>query len=103
MSDVYTAIIAPEAVIEVSEIAAWWNAHRRAAPRLFQIELDHAVLRLAERPEVGPKVRVRGRPGLRVLTLRRTGYLVFYQFDAIEKQVIVVRVRRGHRRPIHRR
>jgi len=38
-----------------------------------------------------------------VLTLQRTGYLVFYQFDAIEKQVIVVRVRRGHRRPIHRR
>ena len=103
MSDAYTVIIAPEAVIEVSEIAIWWNANRPAAPRLFQTELDRAVLRLAERPEVGPKVRVRGRAGLRELTLRRTGYLVFYQFDAEEKQVIVVRVRRGHRRPIHRR
>lgn len=96
-------IIAPEAVIEVTEIATWWNKNRPAAPRLFQSELDRAVLRLAERPEVGPKVRVRGRPGLRVLTLQRTGYLVFYQLDAAEKQVSIVRVRRGHRRPIHKR
>ncbi|MEO7734504.1 MAG: type II toxin-antitoxin system RelE/ParE family toxin [Kofleriaceae bacterium] len=103
MSGAYTVIIAPEAVIEVSEIAMWWNENRPAAPRLFQTELDRAVLRLAERPEVGPKVRVRGRLGLRVLALQRTGYLVFYQLDPGEKQVVVVRVRRGHRRPIHRR
>jgi hypothetical protein len=76
VSDAYTVIIAPEAVIEVSEIAIWWNENRPAAPRLFQTELDRAVLRLAVRPEVGPRVRVRGRPGLRVLTLQRTGYLV---------------------------
>jgi plasmid stabilization system protein ParE len=99
----YTVIIAPEAVIEVTEIALWWNRNRPAAPRLFQTELDRAVLKLSERPEIGPKVRVRGRPGLHVLTLRRTGYLVFYQLNVVEKQAIVVRVRRGHRRPIHRR
>jgi hypothetical protein len=40
VSDAYTVIIAPEAVIEVSESAAWWNENRPAAPRLFQIELD---------------------------------------------------------------
>lgn len=96
-------IIAPEAMIEVTEIAAWWNKNRPAAPRLFQTELDRAVLKLVERPEIGPRVRVRGRPGLRVLTLRRTGYLVFYQLDAAEKHVIIVRVRRGHRRPFHER
>ena len=63
MSRAYTAIIAPEAVAEVVVIATWWNENRPAAPRLFQTELDRAVLRLAERPEIGPKVRVRGRPG----------------------------------------
>ena len=83
MSDVYTVIIAPEAVSEVTEIAAWWTEHRPAAPRLFQTELDRAVLKLAERPEVGPRVRVRGRPGLRVLTLQRTGYLVFYSTSSM--------------------
>jgi plasmid stabilization system protein ParE len=103
MSGACTVIIAPEAMIEVTAIAAWWNKNRLAAPRLFQTELDRAVLRLAERPESGPKVRVRGRPGLRVLALQRTGYLVFYQFDPAENRAVVVRVRRGHRRAIHKR
>jgi len=103
VSGTYAVIIAPEAMIEVSEIAIWWNENRPAAPRLFQTELDRDVVRLTERPGAGPKVRVRGRLGLRVLSLQKTGYLVFYQFDPGEKQVIVVRVRRGHRRPIHRR
>jgi len=103
VSDAYTVIIAPEAVLEVTKAATWWNTNRPAAPRLFQIEMDRAVLRLAEGPEVGPRVRVRGRRGLHVLVLQRTGYLVFYQVDIAAKRVNVVRVRRGHRRPIHRR
>ena len=49
MSDVYTVIIAPEAMAEVVMIATWWNENRPAAPRLFQTELHRAVLRLAER------------------------------------------------------
>lgn len=103
MSGAYTVIVAPEALAQVAAIATWWNENRPAAPRLFQIELDRAVLRLAERPDSGPKVRVRKRPGLRVLVLQRSGYLVFYQVNLTAKEVIVVRVRRGHRRPIHRR
>ncbi len=62
-----------------------------------------ATLRFANGPEVGPSVHVRGRRGLHVLVLQRTGYLVFYQLDVAAKQVNIVRVRRGHRRPIHRR
>lgn len=99
----YEVIIAPEAVEEVLVIAAWWNKHRPAAPRLFQVELDRALLRLVERPEIGPRVRMRGRTGMRVITLQRSGYLVFYELDEEAKQVSVARVRRGHRRPIHRR
>jgi plasmid stabilization system protein ParE len=99
----YTVIIAPEAAAEVAVIAIWWNKHRPAAPRLFQIELDRALLRLTERPEVAPKVRMRGRAGVHALVLQRSGYLVFYQLDVSSKDVIVVRVRRGHRQPLHRR
>lgn len=74
MSDAYAVIIAPEAVLEVAKAAAWWNKNRPAAPRLFQAELDRALLRLADGIEVGPRVRVRGRRGLYVLVLQRTGY-----------------------------
>ncbi len=103
MSGAYTVIIAPEAVAEVVAIATWWNENRPLAPRLFQTELDRALLLLAESPQIGPKVRVRGRPGLHVVVLQRSGYLVFYKLDAEAMQVTVARVRRGHRRPIHRR
>jgi plasmid stabilization system protein ParE len=99
----YEVIIAPEAMEEALIIASWWNKNRPAAPRLFQRELDRALLRLAETPEIAPRVRVRGRPGLRVITLQRSGHLVFYQLDEKAKQVIVARVRSGHRRPIHHR
>lgn len=99
----YTIVIAPQVLVEVASIVGWWNKHRPAAPRLFQTELDLALLRLTERPEIAPKVRLRGASGIRVLTLQRTGYLLFYQLDEAAKQVNVVRVRRGHRRPIHRR
>jgi hypothetical protein len=34
VTDACTVVIAPEAVIEASEIAAWWNENRLAAPRL---------------------------------------------------------------------
>jgi plasmid stabilization system protein ParE len=103
VSGTYTVIIAPEAVAEVVAIATWWNENRPAAPRLFQLELDRALLLLAESPQIGPKVRVRGRPGLHVFVLQRSGYLVFYRLDAEAMRVTVARVRRGHRRPIHRR
>jgi plasmid stabilization system protein ParE len=99
----YSVIIAPEAAAEIAVFASWWNANRPAAPRMFQTELDRALLRLAERPEVGPKVRMRRRTDVHALVLQRSGYLVFYQLDEDAKQVIVVRVRRGHRRPIHGR
>ena len=103
MSGQHTVIIAPEAVAEVVAIATWWNKNRLAALKVFQLELDRALLVLAESPQIGPKVRVRGRPGLHVLVLQRSGYLVFYKLDTETMQVTVARVRRGHRRPIHRR
>lgn len=99
----YTVIIAPEAAAEAAVIAAWWNENRPAAPRLFQTELDCALVRLSEQPGIGPKVRVRGRSDVHALVLQRSGYLMFYQTDVTAKQIVVVRIRRGHRRPIHRR
>jgi plasmid stabilization system protein ParE len=66
---------------------------------LFHEELDRALVRLEEQPEIAPKVRMRGRSGIHAIVLQRTGYLVFYHLDANAREVSVVRVRRGHRRP----
>jgi plasmid stabilization system protein ParE len=97
--------IAPRVIMEVTTIARWWRRNRPAAPRLFQTELDDALLLLAEHPESGRRVRARGRPNLRALTLLRSRYVVFYELVPRPLEVIVTRVRHGHRRPLakHRR
>ena len=99
----FTVTFAPEAVAEVAVIASWWNEHRPASPRLFQVELDRAVLRLVEHPQIGRPVRAVGHSNLRALVLKRSGYLVFYQLRVDERLVVVVRVRHGRRRPLRRR
>ena len=78
----YAVVVAPEVVAQVATIAAWWAEHRLAAPRLFQTELDTALVRIAEYPELGVAIRRRGRPGLRGLTLRRSGYVVMFEVNA---------------------
>lgn len=98
----FAVIVAPEAIAEVAKIATWWNENRPAAPRLFQKELDRAVVLLGDRPEIGFRVRSRLATNLRVLTLRRSRYLVFYRVDASAKEVTVLRIRHGSRRPLAR-
>jgi plasmid stabilization system protein ParE len=97
--------IAPRVIVEVATIARWWRKNRPAAPRLFQTELDQVLLLLAEQPDAGRRVRARGRPNLRVLTLLRTRYLLFYELIPRPLEVVVTRIRHGHRRPLakHRR
>lgn len=95
MAGGYTVIIAPEAAAEVAAIATWWNEHRPAAPRLFQTEFDRALVRISERPDSAPRVRMCGRSDVHAVVLQRSGYLVFYCLDVRAREVIVVRVRRG--------
>jgi hypothetical protein len=71
VSDAFTVIIAPEAVIEVSEIAIWWNEDRPAAPRLFQTELDRALLRLAICRILGAVERITSEPSGEQVRSRR--------------------------------
>jgi plasmid stabilization system protein ParE len=94
--------IAPEAIEEVVRIAAWWSKHRPQAPRLFLVELDAALALLARQPESGPRVKARGRSRLRCITLRRSGYVVFYELFVETRRVVVVRARHGRRRPLRR-
>ena len=92
--------IAPEAIAEALKIATWWNRNRPAAPRLFQLELDRAIATLVEQPELGRRLRAPGRGSLRALTLPRTRYVVFYEYRSDKSEVILTRIRHGHRRPL---
>lgn len=93
---------APRALAEVAAIARWWRKNRLAAPRLFDDELDAALVAIAAHPEIGPSARLRGHPSGRFYVLRRTGYVVFYLVDVAHSEVTVVRIRHVRQRPLAR-
>jgi plasmid stabilization system protein ParE len=96
----FKAIVSPEALGEVVRIATWWRRNRPSAPSMFRNELDEALVLIAECPEIGPRVRGRRGGDARVVTLRRSGYRVFYQVLTLPREVFVVHVRHGRRRPL---
>jgi plasmid stabilization system protein ParE len=91
-----------DALAEVAAIARWWRRNRPAAPRLFDHELDTALVAIETRPEIGPLARLRGHPSGRFYLLERTGYVVFYLADVPRDEITVVRVRHARRRPLAR-
>jgi plasmid stabilization system protein ParE len=98
----YALSFAPRALAEVATIVRWWRRNRPAAPRLFDDELDAALVAIADHPEIGPNARLRGHPSGRFYVLQRTGYVVFYLVDIPGGEVTVVRIRHVRRRPLAR-
>lgn len=90
------------ALAEIAMIARWWRKNRLAAPKLFEDELDAALVTLSEQPEIGPRAKLRNHPGGRFYVLRRSGYVVFYLVDAEQREVTIVRARHVRRRPLRR-
>jgi len=100
MADPYRVIISPEALVDVVRTAAWWREHRPAAPRLFQDDLDAALMLIGVHPEVGVRARSRRIGAARVVQLQRSRYRVFYQVLQRTREVLVVYLRHGSRRPL---
>ncbi len=103
MAAPYKVTVSPEAVAEVVRIATWWRENRPAAPRLFQNELDDALVLIAEQPEIGTRARSKRVGNARIVELRRSRYRVFYQVLPLTREVLVVHVRHGNRRPLRLR
>jgi plasmid stabilization system protein ParE len=80
-----------------------WGENRPSAPRLFQSELDQALALLAGQPELGTRARSKRVGNARVVELVRSRYRVFYQLVVAKRQVLVVHVRHGSRRPLRPR
>ena len=99
----FTVTLAPEASADAISISRWWKANRPAAPLLFQQELSRALQRLVESPELGSKVRMRNQREARLIILRGSRSLIFYSVNVVEKAVVVTRIRRAQRRPLHRK
>ena len=96
----YELTLAPEFEAEADKASDWWAKHRPAAPHLFEDELDAALLRISARPEIGKRARSRKVGDARFVTLLRSGYLIFYRVDPVRREVQVVHLRHGHRRPL---
>lgn len=103
MADAYKVTVAPEALLEVARIALWWTKNRQRAPRLFQNELEDALLLIAAQPGVGTVARSRRVGSARVVELLRSRYRVYYQVVQASREVLVVHVRHGNRRPLRPR
>jgi plasmid stabilization system protein ParE len=94
--------VLPRALADIERIAKWWRKNRRAAPRLFQDELDLAFINIAAHPEIGHKAGLRAYPGARTYLLRRSEYVVIYNVDDDAGVVAIARVRYAGRRPLAR-
>jgi plasmid stabilization system protein ParE len=100
MAGPYSVIVAPEALVEVVHIAAWWTENRPRAPRLFQNELDKALVLIACHPQIGNAARSRRVGNARVVELPRSRHRVYYQVRDETRQVLIVHVRHGRRQPL---
>jgi plasmid stabilization system protein ParE len=96
----FRVTVAPEAVVDVVQISAWWRKNRPRAPELFVTELDDALLLLAEHPELGARVRSKRVANARVVELSRSRYRVFYQVVTRTGEILVLHVRHASRRPL---
>src|SRR5437773_2002459 len=103
MAGAYKVVVSPEALVEIVRIATWWRENRLRAPRLFQSELDDALTLIGEAPDIGVRALGKRVGHARVVELLRTRYRVYYQVVPSSREVLVVHVRHGNRRPLRAR
>ena len=96
----YRVGFTPRALADVEKISKWWRANRASAPRMFQNELDRALVNIESHPEIGHSVELRAYPGARTFVLSKTRYVVIYNVDDEVGVVAIARIRHAHRRPL---
>lgn len=103
MAELYKVIVAPDALIDVVRIAAWWSENRPRAPHLFRKELEDALLLLSSHPEIGRTARSARIGNARVVELLRSRYRIYYQARPAAREVLVLHLRHGSSRPLRPR
>jgi plasmid stabilization system protein ParE len=82
--------VADDARRQLGAVRDWWREHRPAAPELFEQEVASLFALLAESPEIGPAVPVRGARGVRRALLPMTRHHVYYQVRRDSVLVVAV-------------
>jgi plasmid stabilization system protein ParE len=77
MAESFMVVVSPEALVDVVRIATWWRENRPAAPRMFQNELDEALVLIGGTPEIGARARSKRVGNARVVELLRSRHRVF--------------------------
>ena len=85
----------PTARRQIVAACDWWRANRPVAPTLLEDELDIALDRLAERPNLGAPWP--SRPGVRRLVLGRVAFVVLYRVRPRAQRVEILALWHGRR------
>ncbi|MBZ0234893.1 MAG: type II toxin-antitoxin system RelE/ParE family toxin [Deltaproteobacteria bacterium] len=91
--------IAASAMTSIQRASRWWRKNRRAAPQLFDRELNAALDLLEVHPWVGTRAMHPVHGEVRVVVLQRSRYRVAYQLHEAAEQVWIVQVRHTSRHP----
>jgi plasmid stabilization system protein ParE len=93
--------ISEEAQADIERIDAWWQEHRDKNSWLFQDELAEALGLIESNPRLG--CRYEGVRKYRWVLLRKSHYLVFYEYFPADDLVAIISVwspRRGDAPPL---
>jgi plasmid stabilization system protein ParE len=85
----FTFKLSPFVDHQIRTAAAWWEQHRRKAPKAFLEDLSAAVDLVEEFPHIGEPVEHPTIPDLRRILLGRVRYHLYY-VPHVEEQIIEV-------------
>jgi plasmid stabilization system protein ParE len=94
----FTIIITPSAHRQIVSASAWWKTNRPAAPGLLDEELDRALLRLADSPNLGTASPWPQLPEVRRFLVQRVEYVVFYRVRPRAQRIEVLAFWHARRR-----
>jgi addiction module RelE/StbE family toxin len=87
-----------KAVAQLDAIYSYIEADNPRAAKAVKARIQRAISRLAQFPY---SCRATARPGIRVLSIVRYPYLVFYSVDEGAQEVHILRIRHAAQDPSH--
>ena len=85
-----------KALAQLDQIYSYIESHNPSAAKRVKAHIKHAIGRLARTPY---SYRATEHPGIRVLSIGRYPYLVFYSVHEDLQEVHILRVRHGAQDP----
>src|SRR5687768_460719 len=94
-------VVAPAAAAQIIIRKRWWRRNRPKAPERFDRELDEALTRIAERPDLYPVFSERAGKTVRRCLLVATACHLYFEVVPSVGEVWIVAARGAVQRPRH--